>query len=635
MSALGESRPASRVAPWVAGFILPVVAGWAWFSPAFGGPLLVLILAAGLAVWWRPVLALALIPAAMPVLDLAPWTGRFYWSAFDLLLSVCIPVALLRSRRPREPGSSGMTVASLAFVVLGVSLACSTLRALLPWQPIDADSFTSYYSHYNALRIVKGALWAWLFAQVYHRLEPSGDRRRQMFEAGMLVGLLLTVTWIVWERAEFVGLFDFTADYRVTGPFSAMHKGGAYVECYLVVAAAFAAALVLQARRWIARAAGLVLLAGAVYAVMVTYSRNGYAAMLAVLVLTLVGGIRRAGRQRLLISGLVVVVATAVVTPIVGGSFARERLARSQHDLAVREAHWMDALRMRDDDAVTALFGEGLGRFPELHYWRSQEPVHAATYRLVREGDNEFLRLGPGATLYMEQIVRPSAGGQLVIRADLRSQRGPADLTVMLCEKWLLTSARCASARLAPAGNDGQWQHAQATVDAPWLAGRSALAPPVKLALLTPAGDATIDVDNVRLVDGQGSELLANGDFSAELDHWFFSTDKDPPWHIHSLPVSVLFDQGWFGVLAWFLLLLTTVGAAARRIGLGVTPALAASVGFLVCGSLNTLIDAPRFLWLLLVMLWLTQAMPETAAGRMPARGPGSAPPAPGPRPSP
>lgn len=612
------------------------MAAWAWFSPAFAGPLLVLILAAGLAVWWRPVLALAIIPAAMPVLDLAPWTGRFYWSAFDLLLSVCIPVALLRSRRPRESGSAGATAATLAFVVLGISLACSTLRALLPWQPLDANSFTSYYSHYNALRIVKGAIWAWLFVRVYRRLEPSGDQRRQMFEAGMLVGLLLTVTWIVWERAEFVGLFDFAADYRVTGPFSAMHKGGAYVECYLVVAAAFAAALVLHARRWFARAAGLALLAGAVYAVMVTYSRNGYAAMLAVLVLTLVGGIGRSGRQRLLVSGFVVAVAAAVVVPIIGGSFARERLARSQHDLAVREAHWMDALRLRDDDALTALFGEGLGRFPDLHYWRSEEPVHAATYRLVREGENEFLRLGPGATLYMEQIVRTSAAGRhLLLRAHLRSRRGPAVLTAMLCEKWLLTSARCASAKLEPTGDNGQWQHAQATVDAPWLAGRSALAPPVKLALLTPAGDATIDVDNVRLVDGQGSELLANGDFSADLDHWFFSTDKDPPWHIHSLPVSVLFDQGWLGVLAWSVVLLTTVGAAARHAIRGVTPALAASVGFLVCGSLNTLIDAPRFLWLLLVMLWLTQAMPEAAGGRMPARSPGSAPPQPAPRPSP
>ena len=97
----------------------------------------------------------------------------------------------------------------------------------------------------------------------------------------------------------------------------------------------------------------------------------------------------------------------------------------------------------------------------------------------------------------------------------------------------------------------------------------------------------------------------------------------------------MLFDQGWFGVLAWSLVLLTTVGAAARRAGRGVAPALAASVGFLVCGSLNTLIDAPRFLWLLLVMLWLTTATPGAAGSRKSARDPRPVPLEPGPRPSP
>jgi hypothetical protein len=133
-----------------------------------------------------------------------------------------------------------------------------------------------------------------------------------------------------------------------------------------------------------------------------------------------------------------------------------------------------------------------------------------------------------------------------------------------------------------------------------------------------------VDVDNLRLVSSTGVDLLANGDFSAGMDHWVFSTDVDPPWHVHNLPVAVLFDQGWFGVVAWGLAVVGALGAAARHLvqGRALLPAAAvAAVAFLVSGTLNTLIDTPRFLWLLLVLLWLA-AQPVNAA---PPATPGSA----------
>jgi hypothetical protein len=45
-------------------------------------------------------------------------------------------------------------------------------------------------------------------------------------------------------------------------------------------------------------------------------------------------------------------------------------------------------------------------------------------------------------------------------------------------------------------------------------------------------------------------------------------------------------------------------------------------VAFLVCGSLNTLVDNPRFLWLLLVVAWLAmlERPPMTAPSRRTAR---------------
>ena len=107
-----------------------------------------------------------------------------------------------------------------------------------------------------------------------------------------------------------------------------------------------------------------------------------------------------------------------------------------------------------------------------------------------------------------------------------------------------------------------------------------------------------------------------NGDFSAGLDRWFFTTDVDPPWHIHSLPVAILFDQGWLGVTAWGIVLalgLASGFARARQGHPGAAAVLAALLAFGVSGTLNTLIDAPRFLWLLLVLIWLCAARDRPA----------------------
>jgi hypothetical protein len=210
-----------------------------------------------------------------------------------------------------------------------------------------------------------------------------------------------------------------------------------------------------------------------------------------------------------------------------------------------------------------------------------------------------------------------------------------------LCEKWTLTSLACATVRTvaatvppvasppvvktaAAAGGSkaspaGGWQELKLSFDASALVGTArALRAPLKLALLTPER-GSIDITKVRLSTALGDELLVNGDFAAGMDRWFFATDVDPPWHLHSLPVAVLFDQGWLGVLTWLAVGLLAFGKGAVLLWRGqaqVPAALAALAGFATSGTLNTLIDAPRFLWLLLVLLWLAAARKPAAVGQ-------------------
>ncbi len=587
--------------------------------PAFALWLMLLLLVCAAAVWWRPVLALAVIPAALPILDLAPWSGRLFWDEFDLLMLTCLSVAAWRAapaRDARKQAPSTGSGSTLAFALLAISLGLSAALGALPLRWPDANSFTGYYSPFNALRIAKGALWAWVFVWLYRRLATAqttsgGWTPARMFVLGMNAGLALTVAAVAWERTAFVGLFDFAADYRVTGPFSAMHKGGAYIECYLAVASAFALVSVLQARTWAPRVLGGLLMLGAIYALAVTYSRNGYAAMALVLGVVLGGSLMPSfGRgRRALLALLMLGAVLGMAAPILTGEFARERMASVADDLAVRRAHWADALQLRDPGWATELFGMGLGRFPESHFWRSKEPLHAGSYRLEQEAGNAFLRLGAGASIYVEQIVDLTPGQDVVLSARLRSNKAAGAVGLALCQKWLLTSARCVTAVLASGPKPGAWQRVEVRLNSAALTEQPAwLRRPLKLAMVTPSPGLSVDIDDVRLETGAQLNLLANGDFGAGLDRWFFATDVHPPWQIDSLPLAILFDQGWLGVVAWSMLLVVALVNGTRRVLSGSSmalAALAALLGFLVSGSLNTLIDAPRFLWLLLVLSWL------------------------------
>lgn len=624
-----EPARAPARGPQACWLVLPAALGWAAFFPAAPAGLvgLLLVVAALVARW--PVLALALVPATLPVLDLAPWSGRYFLDEFDLLQAVALAVAW--SRLPPAPAAPARPWwQRAAILAVALSLLLSTGRGLWPGAPLDANAFANFASPYNALRIVKGAAWAWALLRLWRRLAPAGARRAQAFNAGMLAGLAGTVATVVWERLTFASLWDFAADIRVTGPFSAMHRGGAYIECYLAVGAAFALAALLGERGWVRRGGAALLLLATGYAMMVTYSRNGYAALAVVLLACLAVALRdswrlQAGRRFWALGGVAAALLLASAVPVLSGSYAQQRLAQSSQDFAVRRAHWADGLALRDHDALTGLVGMGLGRFPELHSQRSAEPVHAAGFELVATGEGRALRLTSGARLYVEQIVPRPEFALLKLSAEVRAAPDQPGLEFALCEKWTLTSRSCAgvTARQSTPAAAG-WRHVEATLDASALLARPApWRAPLKLSLFTPQ-TGVLEVARVQLRTPFGDALLVNGDFAQGLDHWFFATDVDPPWHLHSLPVALLFDQGWLGVASMLALWVVALVGGSRLLWRGqaqVPAALPALLGLATSGLLNTLIDAPRFLWLMLVLLGL-------ALARQPASREGSADPA-------
>ncbi|RFP19507.1 MULTISPECIES: hypothetical protein [unclassified Duganella] len=284
-----------------------------------------ILLAYGALLWWRPVLWLLALPALLPVLDLAPHTGWFFLEEIDLLLlltaGVCYWHFDTRGMRPVFPPLFRCSLWLLA------GACCIALwRGLRPLPPIDANSFNNYLSPYNALRVGKAWFWSYvLLAPLKQALGPDLAGLRRFLIPGMLIGLLLASAAAIWERWQFPGLLNFSSDYRITAPFSAMHTGGAALDGYLAMSFPLLAAWLFGKHRPARQAAALLMLPLALYAGLATFSRGLYAAYaLAAPILAgipLMGALRAGSRRRRWRAPLIVVAAGALAACVLGVVF--------------------------------------------------------------------------------------------------------------------------------------------------------------------------------------------------------------------------------------------------------------------------------------------------------------------------
>ncbi|MCP5158416.1 MAG: hypothetical protein H6975_03195 [Gammaproteobacteria bacterium] len=272
------------------GYVLPILAGYV------------------LALWYRPACWLAVLPAILLAFDLAPWTGWLLCNETDIVLATTVIVGYLRLARAPLVG----WLTPLAMVLLLLFLTAflvSLLRGLWPLPAPDLNVLTDYTSPYNGLRVAKGLLWALLLLPLLQRT-LTGENLRRYLLPGLLAALALVSSSVFWERLTFTGLLDFASDYRVTGPFSAMHTGGATLDGSLALLMPFGVLWLLQAKRFNHAIFAAILIGFGTYAVMATFSRGlylGFGLALAILGFSLLPGrdhSRRYGRQSLLILSL-------------------------------------------------------------------------------------------------------------------------------------------------------------------------------------------------------------------------------------------------------------------------------------------------------------------------------------------
>ncbi|MBG6221018.1 MULTISPECIES: hypothetical protein [unclassified Janthinobacterium] len=232
---------------------------------------------------WRPACWLFCVPALLPVLDLAPWTGRFFLEEIDVLLMLTVACGYWRLGGPAQSAAMQLAPCARACLLLcTLAWLAALLRGVLPLPSLDVYAWDNYLSPYNSLRLGKAWAWSMLLLPLLLRDGDASALRRYALP-GMLAGLAMVSLFALWERAVFPGLMNLSSDYRITAPFSAMHTGGAALDGYLALSLPFAGLWLARARsRWQA-ALALLLLALALHAACATFSRGLYAALAAAL----------------------------------------------------------------------------------------------------------------------------------------------------------------------------------------------------------------------------------------------------------------------------------------------------------------------------------------------------------------
>lgn len=315
----------------------------------------------------------------------------------------------------------------------------------------------------------------------------------------------------------------------------------------------------------------------------------------------------------------------AVIGVMGGGAYMSERFSTGSQDFGGRLGHWQVGRDMLNTPADWWL-GKGVGRFPANYFLNGNPRQHPGDYRLSQEGDNTSITVagglhinGWGELFRVTQRVS-SPNGEALVTAKVRTEKN-VTLHFEVCEKHLLYNEGCQLAQVNVKGIAGVWQDLRIKLTGNRVNRGLWYAPKLlsfSMAVETRGGMAKID--NVALTTNNGEQLLANGDFSDGMAHWFFSSDRHHmPWHIKSMGMNVLFDQGIVGLTLWGLLLAgalwrTSFGKARQNL---LAPALAASlVSFFVVGLFDSLLDVPRVAWLyyMLVLVALTLPPPKNQA---------------------
>ncbi len=258
----------------------------AWHHPL--GPQLALLLfaAAGVFAYRRPAWCLVAVPALLPIIDLAPWSGWISFEESDLLILAMAGGGYARALidgPPLQRQRVSRLLIGLSLLLM-LSLLISMARGFSDAGGFRFGWYQGYDGPMNSVRIGKSFFLALLLWPLLHRLfaDPALPASR-LLAWGLALGLGSAALAALWERLAFTDLLNFSSDYRSTALFWEMHVGGAALDGWLLLTMPFAIWALRHARTPGGLALVLGLLVLAAYAALTTFSRSVYLALLVAL----------------------------------------------------------------------------------------------------------------------------------------------------------------------------------------------------------------------------------------------------------------------------------------------------------------------------------------------------------------
>ncbi len=258
------------------------------FRPLLTGFLLIF----GVSLLKWPRVWLAVLPASVPLLELAHWSGRLFLEDLDIVFIFTLAALLWQAKSATSQPLFRLPLrVHLVVSLLLLSYLSSLLIGLLPWPNWGAPDFlANFLSQANALRMFKGFFWAMLFSPfVLKAFQEYPAESKKMVIGGMVAGGLVIGLMAMWERGVWHALIygrdlyqilnpllDFTTPYRVTGTFAEMHTGGEAIDGYLGLAwPMLVLALGMSRKPWTLVVSSIVL-GLVIYSLVTTFSRGLY-----------------------------------------------------------------------------------------------------------------------------------------------------------------------------------------------------------------------------------------------------------------------------------------------------------------------------------------------------------------------
>jgi hypothetical protein len=271
----------------------------AWHYPLGHVFATVLFVATGILAYHRLSWFLVIVPALLPVVGFAPWTGWLTFEEVDLMVLAMASGGYARRfvYQPHSGSSRRSWLLPVFLMLMAFSVSISMVRGFVDAGGFSFGWFQGYDGSMNSIRIGKSFFLALLLLPLIAQLQRDPQQGAGSKLAwGMAMGLGTASLAALWERLAFTDLLNFSSDYRSTALFWEMHVGGAALDGWLLLTAPFAIWAVRNSRTWLHHVFSIALVILAAYAALTTFSRGVYLALIVALPLlawqtrNLVGG---------------------------------------------------------------------------------------------------------------------------------------------------------------------------------------------------------------------------------------------------------------------------------------------------------------------------------------------------------